>query len=98
MAGGLSGALSVALGAYGAHGMRHKSENFNISFDTGVRYQMIHSLLLMVTPIICANHKRGANVAGGLLTTGIVLFSGSCCLVGLMEDRVYGKFAPYGGK
>ena len=98
LVGGLSGALSVGLGAYGSHGMTHKAEVYKNSFDAGVRYQMIHSLLLLVTPVICASHRKHANVAGGLITAGLLLFSGSCCLVGIMEDRSYGKLAPYGGR
>ena len=96
--GGLCGAAGVGLGAYGAHGMTGKAENYKISFETGVRYQMIHSVLLVATPVICAGNRRAANIAGGLLTTGIVLFSGSCCLVGITEERSYGRLAPFGGE
>mmetsp|Transcript_32716 Transcript_32716/g.47337 ORF Transcript_32716/g.47337 Transcript_32716/m.47337 type:complete len:124 (-) Transcript_32716:198-569(-) len=95
--GGISGALSVGLGAYGAHGMMGRAENFKTSFETGVRYQMVHSALLVATPAICGSNTRAANIAGLCFTTGILLFSGSCCAVGLFEDRSYGKLAPYGG-
>mmetsp|Transcript_22577 Transcript_22577/g.28944 ORF Transcript_22577/g.28944 Transcript_22577/m.28944 type:complete len:130 (+) Transcript_22577:186-575(+) len=97
--GGLSGAASVALGAYGAHGMMHKEDNYKTSFDTGVRYLMMHSLLLVATPSIygAPNNLRAANITGGLLTAGILLFCGSCCVVGITEDRKYAKVAPYGG-
>lgn len=76
LAGGLSGALSVGLGAYGAHGMMGKAENFKTSFETGVRYQMVHSALLVATPAICGSNIRAANIAGLCFTAGILLFSG----------------------
>ncbi|XP_019162784.1 PREDICTED: transmembrane protein 256 homolog isoform X2 [Ipomoea nil] len=34
---------------------------------------------------------------GGLLTAGIVAFSGTCYAVAYLEDRKYSKIAPFGG-
>ncbi|KAI3986816.1 hypothetical protein MKX01_039790 [Papaver californicum] len=34
---------------------------------------------------------------GGLLTTGILAFSGTCYTVALLEDRKYSRLAPVGG-
>jgi uncharacterized membrane protein YgdD (TMEM256/DUF423 family) len=95
--GGLSGAISVGTGAYGAHGLRDKQETYVKVFETGSRYQLIHSVLLAGTPAICGVGTRAGNVAGALFATGIVLFSGSCYAVGLKEDRSLGKLAPVGG-
>lgn len=95
--GGISGAMSVGTGAYGAHGLKDKQEAYIKVFETGSRYQLIHSALLAVTPAICGPATRASQIAGSLFVTGIVLFSGSCYAVGLKEDRSLGKLAPLGG-
>ena len=97
--GGLSGAMSVGMGAYGAHGFRNKDEIYKNVFETGSRYQLIHSAILVATPAICggSSASRAAQIAGACFTAGIGLFSGSCYAVGLNEDRSYGKLAPIGG-
>lgn len=59
---------------------------------TGNLYHHIHNLALLAMPFA----KRPL-LFGGLLSGGILLFSGSCYVVGLSEDRSYGKLAPVGG-
>jgi uncharacterized membrane protein YgdD (TMEM256/DUF423 family) len=102
--GGLSGAISVGTSAYGAHGLKSSSTkdkemvNYVKTFDTGARLHMLHSILLTATPAICtAARPRAAIVSGAFFTAGIVLFSGSCYMVGVTENRKYGKAAPIGG-
>lgn len=86
------------MGAYGAHGFRGKEEVYKNTFETGSRYQLVHSALLVATPAICGGPStRAAHIAGACFTLGIGLFSGSCYAVGLKEDRKYGKLAPVGG-
>ena len=41
--------------------------------------------------------RRRPNFVGGLAAAGIALFSGSCYLAALKQDRSYGRLAPYGG-
>jgi uncharacterized membrane protein YgdD (TMEM256/DUF423 family) len=96
--GGLSGAMSVGAGAYGSHGMKGKEEAYAKVFQTGSHYQLVHSALLVATPAICGGGgSRASKVAGAFLASGIVLFSGSCYAVGILEDRSVGKAAPVGG-
>lgn len=101
--GGLSGAMSVATGAYAAHGLKGKDESYIKVFETGSRYQLVHSVILAATPAICGTAGIGKgggrvkNVVGAFFATGIVLFSGSCYAVGMTEDRSNGKLAPVGG-
>uniref|UniRef100_A0A7S4IW56 Uncharacterized protein n=1 Tax=Odontella aurita TaxID=265563 RepID=A0A7S4IW56_9STRA len=98
LVGGLSGAASVGAGAYGAHGLRGKDQSYVRSYETGARYHLVHSALLVATPSICGGGRtRAATAAGAFLTTGIGLFCGSCYAVGVTEDRAYGKAAPAGG-
>lgn len=48
-----SGLLSVALGAFAAHGLKHKlAENLLSAFQTGVEYQMYHALALLAVAIL----------------------------------------------
>lgn len=96
--GGISGAASIGAGAYGAHGFRSKDQIYQKIFDTGARYHLIHSALLLAVPTICGGaSKRSARISGAFITCGMILFSGSCYLSGVLEDRKYGKAAPYGG-
>ncbi|MDX1314260.1 MAG: DUF423 domain-containing protein, partial [Eudoraea sp.] len=47
--GGLFGLLAVVFGAFGAHALKKKlSEEQLKSYETGVKYQMYHSILLLV--------------------------------------------------
>mmetsp|Transcript_20274 Transcript_20274/g.22962 ORF Transcript_20274/g.22962 Transcript_20274/m.22962 type:complete len:119 (-) Transcript_20274:276-632(-) len=96
--GGVSGAMSVATGAYGVHGFRGKQETYKTVFETGSRYQLMHSVLLVATPAICGGSRNlKAKIAGSCFIAGMGLFSGSCYAVGLTEDRKNGKLAPFGG-
>jgi uncharacterized membrane protein YgdD (TMEM256/DUF423 family) len=48
--GGSYGALAVILGAFGAHGLKKLLDAGQLkSFETGVKYQMYHALLLILT-------------------------------------------------
>lgn len=47
--GALYGLLAVIFGAFGAHALKkHFSEEQRKSFETGVKYQMYHALLLII--------------------------------------------------
>ncbi len=89
---GLSGALGVGLGAYGAHGMRGKDEKWRMSFEAANKYHLLHSAALLGV-----SASRRPNVSGGLFAAGLVLFSGSCYAVALAERKDLGRLAPLGG-
>ena len=49
VAASLLGFLGVALGAFGAHGLKaYMDANLLVTFETGVRYQMYHTFALLV--------------------------------------------------
>jgi len=80
----LSGALSVALGAFGAHALEARlSAEFLHTFETGVRYQFYHTLALLA--VVAAIGRWPASnlpvIAGWLFIAGIVVFSGSLYLI-----------------
>ena len=95
--GGISGAISVGAGAYGAHGLSDKTDTQRKVFETGARYQLIHSVVLAATPAICGPSTLAARAAGSFFALGTLGFSGSCYAAVLADDRKYGQLAPVGG-
>jgi len=96
--GGISGCTAIGTSAYGAHGLKPSKESYSKTFESGARFHLLHSILLVATPSICGrSNRRIANVSGMLLTLGMAMFSGSCYAVALTEDRKNGKAAPAGG-
>lgn len=77
------GAIAVALGAFGAHGLKEIVNAETVqTFQTGVQYQVYHSIALILTGILYEKcSQRLARIAGVLFTIGIILFSGSLYLV-----------------
>src|ERR1043165_6680324 len=75
----LLGALSVALGAFGAHGLKKLVPMETIgTFETGVRYQFYHVFALLAVAILIEKFPGDwMRWAGILFIIGIVLFSGS---------------------
>ena len=97
--GAISAFLSVAAGAFAAHGLKPRltPEMLEV-FKTGAHYQMMHALGL----ILCAlavNHvsQSLANAAGWCFVAGTVLFSGSLYLLALTGVRWLGAITPIGG-
>jgi uncharacterized membrane protein YgdD (TMEM256/DUF423 family) len=95
----VAGFLGVALGAFGAHGLRGRlSADMLAVFETGVRYQLYHTLALMVTAMLMA--RLGGwlfTLAGWCFTIGIVLFSGSLYALAISGVTVLGAVTPIGG-
>jgi len=72
------GLLSVVFGAFGAHGLKSLiSFEALQSFETGVRYQMYHSLLLLFVGSSSYVKPKNKNAIFYLILIGIILFSGS---------------------
>jgi len=91
---GLSGALAVAMGAYGAHVMtpgRADPQLISV-FEYGNRYHMLHSITLLAVPLT----KRPL-IVGSLISAGMLLFSGSCYFHALTGNTAFRQVTPYGG-
>lgn len=97
--GALAGATGVALGAFGAHGLRARlSPDMLAVFETGVRYHMYHALAILATAAFMTRLEgRLIAAAGWLFTVGIVLFSGSLYALALTGVTVLGAVTPLGG-
>lgn len=92
--------LSVALGAFGAHGLKSRiSEEMLSIYQTGVQYHMIHALGLILVAIVSSKLPASSwvNGAGWLLMLGIVLFSGSLYVLSITGIKVLGAITPLGG-
>lgn len=79
----LLGALSVMLGAFGAHALKSKlpADALEI-FETSVRYQFYHVFALLAAGILTQYFPGGLiNWSGKLFIAGIILFCGSLYLL-----------------
>ncbi len=98
--GSLSAAMAVALGAFGAHGLRARlAADLLATFETGVRYQMYHALALFIVAWVIARWPDATLpvTAGWLFVAGTVLFSFSLYALSLSGLRWLGAITPLGG-
>lgn len=106
----LFGATAIAIGAFGAHGLKQKYEaglitlNQLNAFDTGARYQIYHSIALLLL-ITLSNKLSAKYYAYAFLSfcLGILFFSGSLYLLST-KDLLHmswlgflGPITPIGG-
>ena len=91
--------VGVALGAFGAHGLRGTLSPADMAtFETGVRYQLVHALGLLAAAWAATRWPSGTvQVAGWLFVAGIVVFSGSLYTLVLSGQRWLGAVTPLGG-
>lgn len=78
--GSLLAGLGVALGAFGAHGLKKLVPPETVAtFQTGVQYQMYHAFALLVAGLLWDRVAGGTPLAwaGWSFLIGILLFSGS---------------------
>ena len=87
--------LAVALGAFGAHGLRSMLEGRGMLevWNKAVFYHFIHAIALLMLALYGAIN-RGACF---LLLMGILLFSGSLYLLAMTNLRWLGAVTPLGG-
>lgn len=88
--------LAVALGAFGAHGLKRRvSVEMLDVWQTAVLYHLAHALGLLLVGLLAVHLP--VRTAGWTLLTGIVLFSGSLYLLALSGARSWGAVTPVGG-
>ena len=97
--GAINGFLAVAFGAFAAHGLKGiLSEGLLAVFQTGVEYQALHAVALLVVGVLGESApRRGLRLAGWAFATGILLFSGSLYILALTDIRWLGAVTPFGG-
>ncbi|MEJ2766621.1 DUF423 domain-containing protein [Photobacterium sp. MCCC 1A19761] len=95
----LSGAVTVSLGAFAAHGLKsHLSPYLLGVFETGVQYQAWHTLAIIACVILARILSSKAVLYAALFfAAGIVLFSGSLYALALTGIKWFGPITPMGG-
>ena len=96
--------LGVVLGAFGAHALKAiLTESQLLSFNTGVRYQMIHGLAMLILGLVSAQSKISLLWVSRLFIVGTLFFSVSIYLLvlghawGLNWVSFLGPVTPVGG-
>ncbi|MCD8404565.1 DUF423 domain-containing protein [Tenacibaculum dicentrarchi] len=80
------GVFGVILGAFGAHTLKSKLSSEALqSFETAVRYQFLHVLVLLFVNMFNEFNLKQKNRISFLFIAGIVLFSGSIYTIQLVE-------------
>jgi uncharacterized membrane protein YgdD (TMEM256/DUF423 family) len=89
------GFLAVALGAFGAHGLKDVlAQNGTAAiWEKAVFYHFIHAVMLF----LLASRKPFAAGAWWCFLAGIVIFSGSLYLLAATNVRWLGAVTPFGG-
>jgi len=92
-------ALAVALGAFGAHGLKAKlSGDMMQVYKTGVEYHFYHALGLLLIGILSFHIPSSyLNLAASLLFAGVVIFSGSLYVLAITGIKWLGAITPLGG-
>ena len=102
---GVLGIIAVLGGAFGAHALKEvlTSEQL-MSFNTGVRYQLIHAVVLLFIFLLMTKYEnKQFKIAAQLIFWGVILFSGSIYiftlknLIGLELLKYVGPITPIGG-
>ncbi|MDB5352272.1 MAG: putative small rane protein [Planctomycetota bacterium] len=109
--GAISGALAVAFGAFGAHGLTPKPKVLNTmeaterqalerrlaNFETAARYHMVHALAIVAVGL-APGVARWRTAAGWAFLLGTVAFSGSLYAIGVGGPKWLGMIVtPTGG-
>jgi uncharacterized membrane protein YgdD (TMEM256/DUF423 family) len=98
--GGAAALLAVALGAFGAHGLKSRLPADMLAvYQTGVQYHFYHALGLVLIGLAVLHLPDSAalRAAGWLMAAGILLFSGSLYALALSGERWLGAVTPIGG-
>lgn len=99
----LFGLLSIAFGAFGAHSLKALISVESLqTFETGIRYQMYHALVLLFVGSTTLIQQKTKKIIFYLIVFGVVFFSGS--IYGLATNnltsfdfKTLGFITPIGG-
>ncbi len=105
---GMLGASAVALGAFGAHGLKSwlKNDPDIVArlgwWETGTHYHLVHAVLaavfgMLLTSSLSSRAKARVRVGLLLCVVGIAIFSGSLYVMTITNIRILGAITPLGG-
>ena len=92
--------LAVAVGAFGAHGLKARiAPELMAVYKTGVEYHFYHALGMILVGLAALHLPQSAWLtgAGWAMLAGIVLFSGSLYALSLTGLGWLGAITPFGG-
>ncbi|MEE2959160.1 MAG: DUF423 domain-containing protein [Myxococcota bacterium] len=94
-----SGLLAVALGAFGAHGLKSRiSPELLQIYQTAVQYHFAHTFALGFNTLALAMDPTATSTAANwFFVAGILLFSGSLYLMAITSLKWWGAITPIGG-
>jgi len=91
----VSGFTAVAIGAFGAHGLRENlSAEMLEVYKTGVLYQFIHTIVLL---ILSLTNFIKTKIASIFFLLGIILFSFSLYIYSTSGIKFFAMITPVGG-
>lgn len=91
----ISGFTAVAIGAFGAHGLRETlTPQMMEAYKTGVLYQLIHSVVLLALSL---NSFIRPNLPSIFFLAGIILFSFSLYIFSTSGIKFFAMITPVGG-
>lgn len=95
----LLGGLAVALGAFGAHGLKDILGDQIKNWETAVKYQMFHVLAIFVVQNLSLLSDKSKNTISIAFLTGILFFSGSLYAIstGAISAKYIWFITPLGG-
>ena len=97
------GILAIVLGAFGAHALKKKfTEDQLSSFETGVKYQMYHAILLLIIGLNFPLVNILEQWMVFFIIVGVILFSFSIYGLCISSSRgkkikILGPITPLGG-
>ena len=103
IAGSFLGLTAIILGAFGAHALKTKLSIDQLSsFETGVKYQMYHALLLLLIGFCASFQSSYIKYASLGIIVGTFLFSVSIYLLSFanywnVDLKFLGPITPLGG-
>jgi uncharacterized membrane protein YgdD (TMEM256/DUF423 family) len=93
--------LAVMTGAFGAHALRGKLNDYSMGvYEKAVFYHFVHGLGLLIVPLLARTgmlSDAGASRVCWLLAAGILIFSGSLYTLATTGIRTLGAITPLGG-
>jgi len=91
----VSGFTAVAIGAFGAHGLRENLTPQMLEvYKTGVLYQFIHTIVLL---ILSLTNFIKSKIPSIFFLAGIILFSFSLYIYSISGNQFFAMITPIGG-
>ncbi len=94
------GFLAVALGAFGAHGLKETLEmnGTMAAWQTAALYHLVHAVVLLAIAMQLSSSGGGTrSLVFWLFAAGIVIFSGSLYVLAVTNMKWLGRITPIGG-